>query len=584
MVNDIPTIQPFTYQASTAFQERVQLADKLNEVIDTLNNLGDLPDLESKITELTTKVSELEESIGNTDTSLAELENQLNDLISEVNTTIKQGISALESEVDGIDARLKTAEGTISEHGTEIDGLLKEVIDGVIMTSNPHGTVQVQINHEDGSNDISAPIDLGLVEQGGIVLQSGTTDRSFKLIVTLTDGTSWQTNDFVIPEGGGTEVSVTNISIAQGTGANKIQVKIGLSDGSTISSNDWTVVTPTEFSALGTRVTTAEGKITKNTGDISDLETRVQAIEDSPGFTLQPATATTLGGVKIGAGITVQSDGTIAVDMTKINTAAVASALMFTADATKVRLHADSIAGSEFTKDIPQASQGGAGTIDAAAYQKLQSIPAPDTIATDAEISDLQEQITGLKLSNDTICVCSGKDNSVYGIVEVDPSLFASISPTSMYGRATSSNLGVNPTDGYLQINNIVLKTTQTLTLGLVPSPGSTVNGKINGKTKINLNLDATSVDCYYKFVSIKDGVVILDSPNPMWVKFYNVGVEYAPTKEGLTTDIIAKYEGTTITELTCLTDLYCNKVRSVAITFTAGSKIELSDTEITFD
>ena len=315
MVNDIPTIQPFTYQASTAFQERVQLANKLNEVIDALNSLGDLPDLENQITELTAKVTELEDSIGNTDTSLAELENQVNALISEVNTTIKQSISALESEVDGIDTRLTTAEGTISKHGTEIDGLLKEVIDGVVMTSNPHGTVQVQINHEDGSNDISAPIDLGLVEEGGIILQSGTTDRSFKLIVTLTDGTSWQTNDFVIPEGGGTEVSVTNISIAQGTGTDKIQVKIGLSDGSTISSNDWTVVTPSEFSALGTRVTTAEGNITKNTGDISDLDSRVQVLEDSPGYALQPATATTLGGVKIGANVKVQADGTISVDL-----------------------------------------------------------------------------------------------------------------------------------------------------------------------------------------------------------------------------------------------------------------------------
>lgn len=388
MVSDIPTIQPFTYQASTAFQERVQLADKLNEVIDALNSLGDLPDLESQITELNSKIAELEESIGSTDTSLAELENQVNALISEVNTTIKQSISALESEVDGIDARLKTAEDTLSEHGTEIDGLLKEVVDGVVMTSNPHGTVQVQVNHEDGSNDISAPIDLGLVEQGGIVLQSGTTDRSFKLIVTLTDGTSWQTNDFVIPEGGGTEVSVTNISIAQGTGTDKIQVKIGLSDGSTISSNDWTVVTPSEFSALGTRVTTAEGNITKNTGDISDLDGRVQALEDSPGFTLQPATATRLGGVKIGAGIIVQSDGTISIDKTQINSAAVASTVEFTADTSKVTLHADSVGGSEFTKDIPQASQGGAGTIDHASYAKIA--------ANESAISELEADVAAL--------------------------------------------------------------------------------------------------------------------------------------------------------------------------------------------
>ena len=384
----IPQIEPFQFIRSTAFSERVQLANKVNEIITGINQIGDIPELESRITELTAKVSELEESIGNTDTSLAELENQVNALISEVNTMVKQSISALESEVDGIDTRLTTAEGTISEHGTEIGGLLKEVIDSVVMTSSPHGTVQVQINHEDGSNDISAPIDLGLVEEGGITLQSGTTDRSFKLIVTLTDGTSWQTNDFVIPEGGGTEVSVTNISIAQGTGTDKIQVKIGLSDGSTISSNDWTVVTPSEFSALGTRVTTAEGNITKNTGDISDLDTRVQALEDSSGYVLQPATATTLGGVKIGAGIVVQSDGTISVDKTQINTAAVASTVMFTADASKVTLHADSIAGSEFTEDIPQASQGGAGTIDHASYAKIA--------ANETAISELEADVAAL--------------------------------------------------------------------------------------------------------------------------------------------------------------------------------------------
>ena len=384
----IPQIEPFQFIRSTAFSERVQLANKVNEIIAGINQIGDIPDLESQITELKTKVSELEESIGSTDTSLAELENQVNALISEVNTTIKQGISALESEVDGIDARLKTAEDTISEHGTEIDGLLKEVIDGVAMSSTAHGTVQVQINHEDGSNDISAPIDLGLVEQGGIVLQSGTTDRSFKLIVTLTDGTSWQTNDFVIPEGGGTEVSVTSISIAQGTESDKIQVKIGLSDGSTISSNDWTVVTPSEFSALGTRVTTAEGNITKNTGDISDLDGRVQALEDSPAFTLQPATATTLGGVKIGTNITVTSDGTIT---------------------------------------IPNASSSAAGVMSAADKTKLDAVPTPSTIATDEDISDIQEQISGLKLSK------SGDNNIVLNGDSV--AAVASVSPTIVDGN-----------------------------------------------------------------------------------------------------------------------------------------------------
>lgn len=372
-------IQPYEFKKRTNIEEHNDIVDKMNEVIGVINDTQ-MDTIDNRLTAVEGDVTALESEVSTINNELDTKADKTE--IPDTSTfATKTEVDTMDSKVDAIDSQLDTMQ-------TEMDGLLKEVVDGVAMSSTAHGTVQVQISHEDGSNDISAPIDLGLVEEGGIVLQSGTTDRSFKLIVTLTDGTSWQTNDFVIPEGGGTEVSVTNISIAQGTGADKIQVKIGLSDGSTISSNDWTVVTPSEFSALGTRVTTAEGNITKNAGDISDLDSRVQALEDSPGYALQPATATALGGVKIGAGIIVQSDGTIAVDMTKINTAAVASTVKFTADGSKVTLHADSVGGSEFTKDIPQASQGGAGTIDHASYAKIA--------ANESAISELEADVAAL--------------------------------------------------------------------------------------------------------------------------------------------------------------------------------------------
>lgn len=300
-------IQPYEFKKKTNIEEHNDIVSKVNEIVDVIND--------TQMDTINTRLTAVEGDVTALETEVSTINNEL-DTKADKTEIPDTSAFATKTEVDAVDTKVDAIDSQLDSMHTEIDGLLKEIVDGVIMTSNAHGTVQVQINHEDGSNDISAPIDLGLVEEGGIVLQSGTTDRSFKLIVTLTDGTSWQTNDFVIPEGGGTEVSVTNISIAQGTGADKIQVKIGLSDGSTISSNDWTVVTPSEFSALGTRVTTAEGNITRNTGDISDLDTRVQALEDSPGYALKPATATTLGGVKIGTGITVQSDGTIAVDLT----------------------------------------------------------------------------------------------------------------------------------------------------------------------------------------------------------------------------------------------------------------------------
>lgn len=48
--------------------------------------------------------------------------------------------------------------------------------------------------------------------------------------------------------------------------------------------------------------------------DIDNLDDRVTALEQSGGYTLTPATADTLGGVKIGNGINVTEDGTISVD------------------------------------------------------------------------------------------------------------------------------------------------------------------------------------------------------------------------------------------------------------------------------
>ena len=384
MVINIPEVQPFEFQASTAFDERVQLANKLNEVIDALNMVGDIPDMQTEIDTLKQSVASLQESIGSTDTNLATVEGNLNKAISDLNALTAK-VGTIETTIQGIQSDIAAIEGDISGLDSEVEGLKAEVVDEVSMASTSHGSVQVTIHHEDGTQDTSAPIDLALVQEGGITLQTGATDRSFNLKVTLSDGSSWQTNDFVIPEGGGTDVSVTSIQISQGTSANQIRVRIGLSDGSFINSNDWTVVTPTEFGTL---------------------ESRVTALEGSPGYNLPVATASVLGGVKIGGNITVQADGTISIpnattsapgvmtaaQVAQLNTAAVGSTVMFTGDASKVTLHVDSVAGSAFTEDIPAAADGGAGTIDQASYQKLKTIPDTSTIAT-------KEEITGLKLS-----------------------------------------------------------------------------------------------------------------------------------------------------------------------------------------
>lgn len=401
MVINIPEIQPFTFQAGTAFSERVQLANKINEIIDGINQIGDIPELESQIATLSSQIQAINTTMTTIQNTMAQQGTTIQDIQGDISTLDEQMASAM-SDITGLASRIAAAESTLTEHGNEISGLLGEVIDSVKMSSTAHGTVQVQINHEDGSNDISAPIDLGLIQTGGITLQTGASDRSFKLIITQTDGESWQTNDFIIPPGGGTDVTITSVTLEAGTTADTMKVSIGLSDGTPLDSNDYPVVTPAQYTALATRVSTVEGTTAQHTTQISGLDSRVTALEDAGGYTLVPATSSQLGGVKIGTNITVQSDGTISIpnatastpgvmtpaQVAQLNKAAVGSTLMFTGDASKVTLHADSVAGSAFTEDIPAAADGGAGTIDQARYQQIAT--------NQGNIAALQEQVNGL--------------------------------------------------------------------------------------------------------------------------------------------------------------------------------------------
>lgn len=311
-MTEIPTIEPFQFIRSTAFSERVQLANKLNEVIDALNQIGTIDDLQTQIDGINSEISEIQTAIGNTGTSLAELENQVNTLVSEVNT------------------------------------LLKEVVNEVVLDAPEYGQVRVKVIHKDDTETASNAIQIPVIVDGGISLISGTTARSFKIRYITADGVTHTTNDFVIPEGGGgTDVTVTSVTILEGDTDNSFKFEVGLSDHSSIQSNSYPFP--------------AASKLT-------------------------PATTSQLGGIKVGTHLSVNADGTLSVDMATIGTAAKADSIKWTANASKVTLHGDSLNGSDFSKDIPQAAQGGAGTIDAASYQKIT--------ATESKVNALAPKVT----------------------------------------------------------------------------------------------------------------------------------------------------------------------------------------------
>lgn len=313
-MTEIPTIEPFQFIRSTAFSERVQLANKLNEVIDALNQIGTIDDLQSQIDAINSEISEIQTAIEDTNSDVSTLSNQVNTLVSEVN------------------------------------GLLKEVVSELVLDAPEYGQVRVKVIHEDDTETASNALQIPVIVDGGISLISGTTARSFKIRYITADGVTHTTNDFLIPEGGsGTDVTVTSVTILEGDTDNSFKFEIGLSDGSEIQSNSYPFPAASE---------------------------------------LTPATTLQLGGIKVGTHLSVTADGTLSVDMTTIGTAAKADSITWTADASKVTLHTDSLAGSKFTKDIPQASQGGAGTIDQESYAKIA--------ANESAISELEADVAAL--------------------------------------------------------------------------------------------------------------------------------------------------------------------------------------------
>ena len=299
-MSEIPTIEPFQFIRSTAFSERVQLANKLNEVIDVLNQIGTIDDLQTQIDASNSKISEIQSALAETDSDVTSLSNQINTLVSEVN------------------------------------GLLKEVVNEVVLDAPEYGQVRVKVIHEDDTETASNALQIPVIVDGGISLISGTTARSFKIRYITADGVTHTTNDFVIPEGGsGTDVTVTSVTILEGDTDNSFKFEVGLSDGSSIQSNSYpfpaaSELTPATTSQLGgvkigqNIKVTADGTISVDLSsyalkteipDVSDFVTSEDVAADyqpkGDYLTEIPIGGDSIGGVKNGGNVTINPDGTM---------------------------------------------------------------------------------------------------------------------------------------------------------------------------------------------------------------------------------------------------------------------------------
>lgn len=121
------TIQPFQYEKTTAFKERVQIANKVNEIISLFNEL----DIESKI-------NVFNEEIAIINTKITEINNALNEVNSAVNTveSYNTRLTSVENESISLDARLDNIESVISSNTAKIGVLENKDSENVKLSGN----------------------------------------------------------------------------------------------------------------------------------------------------------------------------------------------------------------------------------------------------------------------------------------------------------------------------------------------------------------------------------------------------------------------------------------------------------------
>ena len=182
------------------------------------------------------------------------------------------------------------------------------VSDVAILTGTTNGNVKVRIGRMDAPSIDSD--DYNIQKPTSVELVQGSAPAMVKAQITLSDGTVLISDDFMFTtEAIGQDVYISSFVFKNGNVAGTISADIGLSNGSTLTANNFTVPTdPNVTSAISDiqgKVSTVENDVSglKTTvsghttsinglnSEVSDLQTRVTAVEsDTSGLDVLKAT------------------------------------------------------------------------------------------------------------------------------------------------------------------------------------------------------------------------------------------------------------------------------------------------------
>lgn len=295
-------IEPYKMRERTNLTEHNDIINKVNEIVDVINDV-DMERINTRLTKDESQIAVNTAGIKTNSDAIASVDQKIDTEISTVNTKIDTEISKVDYRLDGHDSAICN----LREKDTALENAMPKTY---TLYRDGTGKIKAQVETIDGSLMNSNTLDMIIPYQYDIV--SGTTNRSFKLNITMSDGSSYTTNDFVIPEGGGTDVTVTGITLSKDTSdVNRFHVGINLSDGTMIDSgfismvdnvsgtfadNKLTITVngvssvPIEIDAsgasytAGTGIVISDGSISIDStivalkSDISDMETKTDAI------------------------------------------------------------------------------------------------------------------------------------------------------------------------------------------------------------------------------------------------------------------------------------------------------------------
>lgn len=288
-----------------------------SDVAQIKTNAQDISDLKAQDIQLQTNIT-TEETARKTKDDLLDAD------ITRIDNTDAGQDQRIRDNADRITSTyndLVATEATVATHDSEIitlqannQALTKSLVSDVIMTDGTTaGSVQVSIEREDGALITSANYRWG--KDIGIRLEAGTQPGYVKAVISLSDGTELVSNEYKIVEVLESDVYVTAITLVPDMTAGTIGGNISYSNGTSQTINSVNVPTApgvtSAIEALQSRMTAVEQKNTQQDSSITALDSRVKAIEDTPGVSQFAAGKLgTIAGSTTDGRIKAEDDGT----------------------------------------------------------------------------------------------------------------------------------------------------------------------------------------------------------------------------------------------------------------------------------